>query len=89
MFKAFHEEVKILKMSVCSHWNSFTRQQQKDTFHNFAAQAPLLPNCVGPLETFSKISHLFPYERSRTYSTLVRRNSAATEMNAQRNKTEP
>ena len=76
-------------MSVCSLWNSFTRQKQKDTFHNFAAQAPWLRHCAGPLEFFSKISHLFPNERSRTYSTFVRWDSAATEINAPRNKTEP
>ena len=60
-------------MSICSLWNSFTRQQQKETFHNFAAQAPWLRHCASPLESFSKISHLFPNEHSQTYSTLVRR----------------
>ena len=59
-------------MSVSSPWNSFRHQEQKDAFHNFALKLAWLRHIASPFEYFFKTSHLFPNERSRTYSTRVR-----------------
>ena len=81
MLKEFKNKLKSIKcLSQVSGIHSRIKNRR---IHSTTLPPKLAWLChfASPLESFSKISHLSPYERSQTCSVCI--------MNAQRNKTEP